>query len=172
MSNEEQENSAVANSRKSATSTNKKSARLISRFSGIPEADYFPSDEQRDVALAQVVKEVGNWRKNFYRVILLFVLVNIAAHLLLWYVSRFVAIPSSIRTALPGGLIGGSFVFILNQIHRRKYPLLLRKKLIEQGVPMCLKCGYNLRGQPTYSTRCPECGTAINDESKKILRGA
>jgi hypothetical protein len=32
----------------------------------------------------------------------------------------------------------------------------LRRQLIERGVPICLACGYDLRGQMT--PRCPECG--------------
>jgi hypothetical protein len=33
----------------------------------------------------------------------------------------------------------------------------LRVQLIKQGVPICLKCGYDLRGLDT--ARCPECGS-------------
>ena len=40
------------------------------------------------------------------------------------------------------------------------YPFLrafLRKNLNEHGIPVCLKCGYDLRG--SEGRRCPECGT-------------
>ena len=32
----------------------------------------------------------------------------------------------------------------------------LRRQLLEAGVPICLKCGYDIRGLST--PRCPECG--------------
>jgi hypothetical protein len=35
----------------------------------------------------------------------------------------------------------------------------LREQLVARGVPLCLDCGYDLRGHATQTTmRCPECG--------------
>jgi len=36
----------------------------------------------------------------------------------------------------------------------------LRQYLNDQGIPICRKCGYDLRGLPR--DRCPECGTSPN----------
>ena len=43
----------------------------------------------------------------------------------------------------------------------------LRQRLAELGVPICTKCGYNLRGQ--VEPRCPECGNAFDE---RLLRPA
>lgn len=32
----------------------------------------------------------------------------------------------------------------------------IRKELISRGIPICIECGYDLRGQT--EPRCPECG--------------
>ncbi len=38
----------------------------------------------------------------------------------------------------------------------------VRQKLLEAGVPVCLSCGYDLRGQ--VEPRCPECGQAFDHQ--------
>jgi len=42
----------------------------------------------------------------------------------------------------------------------RRYRQLLRKKLLELGIPVCLKCGCDLRD--IEGTNCPKCGTQLN----------
>ena len=42
----------------------------------------------------------------------------------------------------------------------RPYSRFLRRYLQERGVAVCLKCGYDLRGQ--NQPRCPECGCAFD----------
>jgi hypothetical protein len=36
----------------------------------------------------------------------------------------------------------------------------LRERLVELGVPICIHCGYDLRGQTV--PRCPECGRGFD----------
>jgi hypothetical protein len=58
---------------------------------------------------------------------------------------------------LAGAVMGATAtVFLLY----RPYVKFLREYLQAQGVPVCLKCGYDLRGQ--VEARCPECGTAFD----------
>ena len=47
-------------------------------------------------------------------------------------------------------------VFILTRSQLRQ---MLRKTLREQGVPICILCGYDLKG--CVSDKCPECGEPI-----------
>ena len=39
----------------------------------------------------------------------------------------------------------------------------LRERLVQLGVPICIPCGYDLRGS---KERCPECGTTIEIVAK------
>ncbi|MEX2218234.1 MAG: hypothetical protein WD749_05690 [Phycisphaerales bacterium] len=38
----------------------------------------------------------------------------------------------------------------------------LRRDLIRIGIPVCLECGYDLRGSPIGAGRCPECGADVS----------
>lgn len=44
---------------------------------------------------------------------------------------------------------------------REPMRLVVRENLQAAGVPICLKCGYDLRGQEI--ARCPECGEAFDE---------
>lgn len=58
------------------------------------------------------------------------------------------------------GIVTSSVVWVLFKNHTRRH---LRKKLIQLGVPICLPCGYDLRGS---TDRCPECGTTFEVVAK------
>ncbi|MGE5607712.1 MAG: hypothetical protein ACM359_00515 [Bacillota bacterium] len=45
-------------------------------------------------------------------------------------------------------------------LFRRRIQRTLRQQLLARGVPICLGCGYDLRGQ--LEPRCPECGTPFD----------
>ncbi len=57
-----------------------------------------------------------------------------------------------------GTLVGtiGSIVFL-----HRPYIRFIRRYLNEQGIPICRKCGYDLRART--EARCPECGAAFDE---------
>jgi hypothetical protein len=49
-----------------------------------------------------------------------------------------------------------SALFTTHLLYRKRRAREFRKLLCEQGIPICLHCGYDLRGQT--DPRCPECG--------------
>ena len=51
--------------------------------------------------------------------------------------------------------------------YRRWMRVFLRRYLSEQGIPVCQKCGYDLRGLET--SRCPECGTHHRDVRERSI---
>ena len=59
----------------------------------------------------------------------------------------------------PVGMLVG-FYWLFNFGLRRPFQRALREALQRKGVPICLKCGYDLRGQT--EPRCPECGTPFD----------
>jgi len=46
------------------------------------------------------------------------------------------------------------------RLARRGIERHLRTRLLAAGVPVCMHCGYDLRGQT--QARCPECGRAFD----------
>jgi predicted RNA-binding Zn-ribbon protein involved in translation (DUF1610 family) len=51
----------------------------------------------------------------------------------------------------------------------RRLPPLLRTQLLEIGIPVCLACGYDLRGHDCAARKCPECGQWINTRAEALL---
>jgi predicted RNA-binding Zn-ribbon protein involved in translation (DUF1610 family) len=61
------------------------------------------------------------------------------------------------------------YTAIVYRAIRRDMPKALRQQLLEAGVPVCLACGYGLRGLPCGAERCPECGKKIGDRARTLL---
>ncbi len=60
-----------------------------------------------------------------------------------------------------GGGVGGVWIVLSC---RRRVRAFLRQCLCENGVPMCIPCGYDLRGNTTGI--CPECGAPIRKDNE------
>ena len=48
---------------------------------------------------------------------------------------------------------------VLGLANKNRLRRLVRQELHERGIPVCMNCGYDLRGQT--EPRCPECGKPI-----------
>ena len=125
-----------------------------------PELDLFPTPEERRLAERQFVWTSTG--RGFWFGLLTFVYVSIGSlmgsQLAAWldpragpwyYVIRCL---SFVLIVLSGG-VGG--VWLYSASTRRR----LREELNRRGIAVCMKCGYDLRGQ--VEQRCPECGTTM-----------
>ncbi len=63
-------------------------------------------------------------------------------------------------------------ILIVGLHSRKRFRAILRERLLQHGVPMCLSCGYCLRGSPADAQRCPECGKPIPDRVRALMNGA
>lgn len=61
-----------------------------------------------------------------------------------------------LRGGLIGGLAGGSVAGIWQFVLRSAIEQEIRVEMVARGIPVCMGCGYDLRGQ--VEQRCPECG--------------
>jgi hypothetical protein len=70
-----------------------------------------------------------------------------------WIITGIVTFVAVAVGGVATGLLAFGFV-------RRSVRRALRRQLTEAGMPMCVDCGYDLRGQT--EPRCPECGTPFD----------
>ena len=129
-----------------------------------PEIELFDSP-------AAATDAVRAWKKQLYRKPMFWVALvgygcgaGVCVAVALMLVRRWVAVPLSMFGGLiggiAGGIIGGSGVAAATWFWGRRFHRFLRERLLALGVPVCLKCGYDLRGQT--EPRCPECGTPFD----------
>lgn len=134
-----------------------------------PELHFFDSDEER----TRMLDEYDSGRKRRYLYYWCALLFSVFAGVI---VSIFIVIPPFImlfiphlirpyiRPALTGVVTAGVYI-IFYHLWRNSRRRLLRKKLVEKGVPICIECGYDLRGQ--IEPRRPECGTGFDPKLLK-----
>ena len=66
-------------------------------------------------------------------------------------------------------LIGAVLILIsIPPLFRRALRRSLRRQLLHRGIPLCIKCGHDLRG--STSSACPECGANTGERTKDVLR--
>ena len=127
-------------------------------FGRYPELEYFEREDlQRFAPEAVTAARHGAMRSwSFWLVLLsLGVLYMTAAILAARLFQKYIGPASWIVTLLNScaGVVVSWCVFRLFKHRTRRH---LRERLVQLGVPICIPCGYDLRGS---KERCPECGT-------------
>ncbi len=120
-----------------------------------PELELVDDPRERKSLIRRVT--LGIYRRPlfwFRLVILMSSLITFAVVFAL-YLRRWLPYPAIVGGVL-GGVAGGGSMLLLGWIVRDEARRMLREMLRAQGVPVCLACGYSLRGAP--EPRCPECG--------------
>ncbi len=124
-------------------------------FAGLPEMGLFETPVQR----REVLNEVGRPRGLSIGRKLSFAIPMVLCVTILM-ASRAGLIRN--RT-ITGMAMAGVPAIIFMELWQRRAAVRrpIREKLLSLGVPVCLECGYSLRGAPPDSSRCPECGTEM-----------
>jgi predicted RNA-binding Zn-ribbon protein involved in translation (DUF1610 family) len=133
-----------------------------------PELQLFPSIEARDKAVKEIddsmmPRSVWGWVKFMLFVTPIMVIPYVLIH---WTFKNLSPLPAKWNSWLELALAIIVYCVIICVLIRRDMPRTLRQKLLEAGVPVCLACGYGLRGLPVETERCPECGKYIDDRAK------
>lgn len=148
---------------------------LLSKYRWFPELALFQTEEERQEIHRRF------WRERYGRfggilrwvIVSATVLGSLALATLALLVVRRVLISRGIWDAAweyPVLYQGTVLLMLLTYIAgtlvlRRNLRRYYRAQLVAKGVPICIDCGYDLRGQ--VDPRCPECGKAFDP---KLLR--
>lgn len=125
---------------------------------GLPELEMFPDDASREQAVRELNAGFYTWR--IIPVLLGHMVLLWAVTVLAGYtISRVVPSLKPVSGWLGMAVSLASYLGYLMWALPRDLVRELRRKLVAAGVPVCVRCGYDLRGQPADSERCPECGT-------------
>lgn len=127
-----------------------------------PELARFASDEEaRDAYRAGVQQARRSFR---FWLLLVVIYVALPAFLAVAFIGLpFVArAPVAVRSGVIAALIASGGLVLFHWGLRKPVRSRLRRELAQRGVPVCVECGYDLRGQA--EPRCPECGAACAPE--------
>jgi hypothetical protein len=139
-------------------------------LSGIEELDQFESEEQKQKVLGELGREAGSPSKFslWLAVVILGVSVFAISRLTKWAL-RFVMLDSLVEDIIQFAVTFAGFFLALRWLHRWGARDDLRKKLLSLGIPVCMGCGYSLRGLTRSHERCPECGREIEEGVRKLM---
>ena len=143
---------------------------------GLPEWAMFPDEVSRQKAVKE--NESGMMPRSIKGLLGFLFAVAImfgGPYLLAWGTIKWVLPTLGIslgpwRNRLLWTITFGGYIALVYLAIRRNMPRALRMKLLRCGVPVCLKCGYDLRGLPGDRTQCPECGRKFGTQVQGILR--
>lgn len=122
----------------------------------LPELDLFETTERRRAALRRSFKSVYS-KVPFWLFVgaVLIGVVNLRLAIQAYGVLSFPI--DALVAGLVAGVLGGLGTrWLFGNTLRNS----LRQQLIQEGLSVCLCCGYDLHGQPEL--RCPECGTPFD----------
>ncbi len=125
----------------------------------LPEVDLFESEDRKRRALRQAI---GN-SKTCY----LWCLANMVSVFILFYILPILYAMFPLVQPIDWifkALICIGFLYSCLWLTRARIRRCLRQELINDGVPICEPCGYDLRD--LTEPRCPECGATFD---KKLL---
>ena len=130
-----------------------------------PELEYFEREDVPGVAseaLTFAKHEVTRTWRFWLTLLALVVLYMAATTLAARAMTQILGLSEWVRH-VAGGCCGVVVSLAAWRLFRDRTRRHLREKLIQLGVPICLPCGYDLRGS---TDRCPECRTTFENVAK------
>jgi len=127
-----------------------------------PELQHFASTDEASQLLKAWQKQLMKMPRFWVSLLVYTVVVGLITPLTLIALRGYFSLPSGVFGGLVGGVTGGTGAIALNWLWRHRCRRFLRSELIARGVPICLPCGYDLRGQ--NDPRCPECGATFDPD--------
>ena len=131
--------------------------RLSRRY---PELRRFPSREDADQALRAWGKQLMRMPRFWLGIVGYSSGVGAIIAMILISVRPWFHVPTTLYGGVVGGVTGGSCMVMVAWFWRHRCRRFLRQQLAAHGIAVCLKCGYDLRGQT--EPRCSECGTSFD----------
>ena len=137
----------------------------------------FPDQQSREQAIVEHARNVKGW--DFVLGVVMCAGVGIASLILARLMAGGIAylmvkftpwsLPGGLREILMFALVIPCMYFTIRGLHRWGVRRDLRHKLLNLGVPVCLSCGYLLRGLSGAAAKCPECGAVIDSRARAAL---
>lgn len=141
-------------------------------LAGLEELRQFPTVEARHKALDEIASSF-KWWEDLLGIVTVgsaAIGLNVALKALIrWLLPNMGRLMDEITDAIRLFVVIGGALLVLAVLHRWGIRHELRRKLIESGVPVCVKCGYSLRGLAHDATVCPECGHQIGPLARALL---
>ena len=136
---------------------------LKREFKLYPELQHFETREEAARVLKVWHERLMISPKFWLALIGYTVVVGLTVTLVVFYLRPWFGFSSGIFGAIVCAATGGTSMAAITWLWRRQCRRFLRAELISRGVPVCVRCCYDLRGQDV--PRCPECGTSFDPKS-------
>jgi len=132
------------------------------REAAYPELAMFPDRKAAEAAFYAWKKRLMRSPRFWVLLTGYTVLAGVFVAVVLMSLRRWVWVSPAMLGGIVGGVTAGSGTVVLRWIWRARCRRFLREQLLLRGIPVCLNCGYSLRGNE--SGVCPECGVVPGAE--------
>lgn len=141
---------------------------------GLPELDLLPDDAARNRVLAEVERSMmPRSLKDVVGFLVAVALFLSVPGAVAYLVSRHALPPMGAwndRILIAITIVG--YTAVVYVALRRDMPKLLRKRLNEMGIPVCMRCGFDLRAASATARTCTECGGALTSRERSAIARA
>ncbi len=139
---------------------------------GVPGRDLFPDECTRQEAVVRIDRSMEKGAEFWLEMILALAVWGAVCFGCAWVIENLIVKSGWVTAGMIAVSILGSVAAVL-WTWRRVAARHLRRALIESGVPVCLRCGYPLRGlAPEVTPRCPECGWRVSRRVRSVMEAA